>query len=144
MISLQARLITVTVLTLTAFLSGCASSSTTADNAERSAEVDVTATSEAAPETVVANGPETGAIPDLPPAQPVPPPVQPVPPAYNEDDVVWIQQRLHELGYYSGEVDGRVGHGTRDAVRAYQRDQDIDTDGQPTADLREYMWRNGG
>ncbi len=73
--------------------------------------------------------------------------VEPAPavaPAYNSEDVIWIQRRLQELGYYAGSVDGRAGKGTREAVRAYQRDQDITVDGRPTAELREYMWRNGG
>jgi len=65
-------------------------------------------------------------------------------PTYNRDDVIWIQQRLLELGYYDRSVDGSVGQATRTAVRAYQRDQDIPADGRPTAELREYMWRNGG
>ena len=63
---------------------------------------------------------------------------------YVRSDVEWIQGRLQELGYYSGEVDGAPGQGTRDAIRAYQRDQDLETDGRPTAQLREFMWRNGG
>jgi hypothetical protein len=63
---------------------------------------------------------------------------------YQREDVLWIQQRLQELGYYSGRVDGSVGMATREAVKAYQRDQDIRDDGRPTAQLREFMWRNGG
>ena len=63
---------------------------------------------------------------------------------YNREDVLWIQQRLQELGYYSGNIDGAVGSATRDAVKAYQRDQDIREDGRPTTQLREFMWRNGG
>ncbi len=63
---------------------------------------------------------------------------------YQREDVLWIQQRLQELGYYSGRIDGAVGAATRDAVKAYQRDQDIRDDGRPTAELREFMWRNGG
>lgn len=72
----------------------------------------------------------------------VKPPAKVVP--YKRDDVLWIQQRLQELGYYNGAVDGAVGAATRAAVRAYQRDQDIKDDGRPTAKLREFMWRNGG
>ena len=146
MISQQAQLTTVVVLTLTAFISGCASSSSgTTGMADGPPASDSVVKPDAANQIVVANGLESGAIPELPAAQPVVPPAsQPTNPAYNQDDVLWIQQRLQELGYYSGEVDGRVGMGTKDAVRAYQRDQDIDADGQPTTALREYMWRNGG
>jgi len=63
---------------------------------------------------------------------------------YKREDVLWIQQRLQELGYYGGNIDGAVGSATRDAVKAYQRDQDIREDGRPTTQLREFMWRNGG
>ena len=65
-------------------------------------------------------------------------------PQYDEGDVIWIQQRLKDLGYYEGPVDGAVGNATRGAVREYQRDQDVSADGQPTLELREFMWRNGG
>jgi peptidoglycan hydrolase-like protein with peptidoglycan-binding domain len=59
-------------------------------------------------------------------------------------DVVWIQERLQELGYYNGSADGAVGQATQSAVEAYQQDQGLATDGQATAELREFMWRNGG
>lgn len=65
-------------------------------------------------------------------------------PSYDKADVIWIQQRLKDLGYYDGPVDGSVGKATRGAVRDYQRDQDVTADGQPTAELREFMWLNGG
>ena len=65
-------------------------------------------------------------------------------PVWKRDDVLWIQERLQELGYYEGAVDGAVGPGTRQAIRDYQQDQDVKADGQPTAALREFMWRNGG
>ncbi len=65
-------------------------------------------------------------------------------PAYDSDDVRWIQQRLQDLGYYNGVIDGSVGSATRSAIRNYQNDQDIEADGRPTAELREFMWRNGG
>jgi len=68
----------------------------------------------------------------------------PVTPEYRKEDVIWIQGRLRELGYFSGEANGTVGEQTSSAVRAYQHDQRIETDGRPTAKLREFMWRNGG
>lgn len=89
----------------------------------------------------------------VPPAEPVAEPQvqqpesQPKPeskPRYNQDDVVWIQQRLQDLGYYDGDIDGSVGRATRAAIEEYQQEQGVQTDGLPTAKLREYMWRNGG
>ena len=77
----------------------------------------------------------------------VQPETQPIPeskPNYNQEDVVWIQQRLQDLGYYDGDIDGSVGEATRTAIEEYQLEQGVDSDGLPTAKLREYMWRNGG
>jgi len=77
----------------------------------------------------------------------VQPESQPIPeskPNYNQEDVVWIQQRLQDLGYYDGDIDGSVGEATRTAIEEYQLEQGVDSDGLPTAKLREYMWRNGG
>lgn len=36
-------------------------------------------------------------------------------------DVALMQQRLYDLGYYAGEIDGKFGLQTRTAVRAFQR-----------------------
>jgi hypothetical protein len=65
-------------------------------------------------------------------------------PEIDQGDVVWIQQRLKDLGYYNGPVDGSVGQVTRGAIKDYQRDQDVTANGLPSAELREFMWRNGG
>jgi Putative peptidoglycan binding domain len=73
---------------------------------------------------------------ELPPA--------PVKPRYKKEDVLWIQQRLEELGYYTGAIDGSYGKGTREAIKAYQADQELEQDGRPTPELRDFMWRNGG
>jgi hypothetical protein len=72
--------------------------------------------------------------------------VLPVPeqPQYDPDDVAWIQERLLDLGYYEGAIDGSAGRRTRRAIREYQVDQGIEPDGRPTAEFRDFMWRNGG
>ena len=44
-------------------------------------------------------------------------------------NVKQIQSRLRELGYYTGEIDGRPGAGTRTAVKAYQKDNGLPQDG---------------
>jgi peptidoglycan hydrolase-like protein with peptidoglycan-binding domain len=59
-------------------------------------------------------------------------------------DVVWIQRRLRDLGYYSGPVDGDAGGATRRAIRDYQTDQGLAPTGKPTPELQDFMWRNGG
>ena len=45
------------------------------------------------------------------------------------DRVTQLQQRLQELGYYQGEVDGQFGPGTREAVIAFQKNNGLDPDG---------------
>ena len=44
-------------------------------------------------------------------------------------EVKRMQQRLAELGYYSGAADGQFGGGTRTAVEAFQRQHGITADG---------------
>lgn len=45
------------------------------------------------------------------------------------EDVVKLQQRLIELGYYSGAADGIYGRGTRSAVREFQKRNSLSVDG---------------
>ena len=59
-------------------------------------------------------------------------------------DVVWIQRRLKDLGYYSGPVDGDAGGATRQAIKDYQSDQGLVVTGRPTSELQDFMWRNDG
>ena len=50
-------------------------------------------------------------------------------------DVRELQERLNELGYDSGEPDGRVGRNTRTAIRNYQRDNGLPMDGYASGQL---------
>ena len=45
------------------------------------------------------------------------------------DAVRAMQERLKELGYYNGTVDGDFGGGTEEALRLFQRQNDLDVDG---------------
>ena len=45
------------------------------------------------------------------------------------EEVRRLQERLKELGYYTGTVDGDFGGGTEEAVRLFQRQNDLDVDG---------------
>jgi hypothetical protein len=106
------------------------------DVAEAAGELAVV---EPAPEPETNPEPETAAEP-APPVAPVSRPA--VAPAAG--DVVWIQRRLKDLGYYMGPIDGDAGGATRRAIREYQADQGLTTTGLPTAELQDFMWRNGG
>lgn len=44
-------------------------------------------------------------------------------------EVIALQQRLHELGYYTTEIDGKYYEGTREAVRKFQVQHGLAADG---------------
>ncbi|MBI4395440.1 MAG: peptidoglycan-binding protein [Candidatus Omnitrophica bacterium] len=54
-----------------------------------------------------------------------------------------IQKALKGAGYYVGEVDGRIGPDSREAIRNFQRDQGLTADGvcgqQTWAKLQTYL-----
>ena len=45
------------------------------------------------------------------------------------DEVRKVQQKLKNLGYYTGNVDGIFGTQTQSAVRRFQRDKGLSVDG---------------
>lgn len=53
--------------------------------------------------------------------------------------VAEAQRRLATLGFDPGPADGKAGARTRDAVAAFQRDQNLDPDGQVTLGLIEKL-----
>jgi lipoprotein-anchoring transpeptidase ErfK/SrfK len=59
-------------------------------------------------------------------APPQPPPGQIAAPAF---DLAAVQQRLAELRYYAGPIDGRRGPATRHAVMAFQKVNGLSVDG---------------
>ena len=48
---------------------------------------------------------------------------------YTGEDVRTVQQRLKELGYYTGSVDGVYGNGSIAAVKAFQKNNGLTADG---------------
>lgn len=56
------------------------------------------------------------------------------------EDVFWLQSRLKELGYYLGSVTGQYREGTRDAVKAYQRDNKLSGKGVATKATMEHLY----
>lgn len=63
------------------------------------------------------------------------------------EEVVWLQSKLHELGFYNGSVDNVFGQETTRAVIAFQSTCGLDADGvvgeQTKRMLREYKSRGG-
>jgi peptidoglycan hydrolase-like protein with peptidoglycan-binding domain len=51
-----------------------------------------------------------------------------------------LQSRLYTLGYYSAEIDGQYGPGTRDAVTAFQRQNGLDADGIVGAETKALLF----
>ncbi len=56
------------------------------------------------------------------------------------DEVTELQTRLKELGYYSGDVDGQYGNGTKEAVRLFQQQNGLDADGLFGGDTRSALF----
>jgi membrane-bound lytic murein transglycosylase B len=60
-------------------------------------------------------------------------------PRLNKQQVQDLQRRLRALGLYSGDGDGRVGSGTREAVRQFQLRNGLIPDGYPTPALLQRL-----
>lgn len=46
-----------------------------------------------------------------------------------------LQKRLSERGYYDGKFDGRIGQGSRAAIKAFQAQAGMDQDGHPSMEV---------
>ncbi|MDH5552504.1 MAG: lytic murein transglycosylase, partial [Nitrosomonas sp.] len=55
------------------------------------------------------------------------------------DEKIELQQKMQEKGYYDDEIDGILGRGSRQAIRAYQTDHNLTIDGQPTQELLKVL-----
>ena len=60
------------------------------------------------------------------------------------DETKTIQQRLKDLGYYKGEVDGIYGNGTRAAVKSFQYDYGLAQTGEVNSTTADYLGINLG
>ena len=56
------------------------------------------------------------------------------------DEVKNLQSRLYALGYYTGEIDGQFGPGTREAVTAFQKRNGLAADGIVGGETREVLF----
>jgi len=52
------------------------------------------------------------------------------PAVLHHDDVKKLQETLRDKGYYSGQVDGRMGPQTREGIRKYQKAENLKVTGQ--------------
>ena len=59
----------------------------------------------------------------------------------SQGEKVWkLQERLTNLGYYSGDLDGQFGQGTRDAVIAFQKKNGLDPDGYAGEETQKILY----
>jgi len=52
-----------------------------------------------------------------------------------------LQKRLNALGYYEGNVDGKIGPGSRAAIRAFQAQSGLTQDGHPSKEVLTHLRR---
>ena len=52
-----------------------------------------------------------------------------------------IQQRLKNLGLYDGNIDGKIGSGTRNAIAAFQRQNAVEPTGYPSMEVLQLLRR---
>jgi len=57
------------------------------------------------------------------------------------EGVYWLQRKLKELGYYTGTVTGTFLDGTKEAVRAFQRDHKLKVNGTADVKTLEYLYQ---
>lgn len=50
-----------------------------------------------------------------------------------------LQERLSTLGYYDGKVDGRIGEGSKKAIRAFQARAGLAQDGYPSLEVLDWL-----
>ncbi len=50
-----------------------------------------------------------------------------------------LQERLSEHGYYSGKFDGKIGEGSRSAIKAFQQALGMDADGHPSMEVLQTL-----
>ena len=86
-------------------------------------------------------------LPDIPanvmeitpdPAGPTPEPVLRT--GSRGEDVKTLQGRLHDLGYYTDEIDGQFGAATKAAVIDFQRANGLETDGMVGSETKALLY----
>lgn len=62
----------------------------------------------------------------------------------DDDGVSGVQGRLTNLGFYDGAIDGRLGDDTADAIRAFQRDNNLPESGEVNQSLKDKLRQKYG
>jgi membrane-bound lytic murein transglycosylase B len=57
------------------------------------------------------------------------------------DETQELQQRLTAHGYYDGKIDGKIGQGSRQAIKAFQAGLGIEQDGHPSREVLTILRR---
>jgi len=68
----------------------------------------------------------------------------PVPIFATSKEIAEIQARLILLGYSAGQIDGVAGANTQKAIRAYQAEHKLLTDGRPSTELLQHIKESAG
>ncbi|WP_296579661.1 lytic murein transglycosylase [Phreatobacter sp.] len=63
--------------------------------------------------------------------------------ALSQQERIELQQRLAQVGLYTGNVDGKLGAGTREALQRFQARAGMPADGFPTAAMLQRLRRGG-
>ena len=53
-----------------------------------------------------------------------------------------LQKRLSAHGYYDGKSDGKIGEGSRSAIKAFQAQLGLTPDGHPSMEVLKFLRRN--
>lgn len=71
-----------------------------------------------------------------------PMPLQPLKKNDSSEAVYWMQKKLTELGYYTGKCSGTYLDGTVEAVKAFQREHNLQVTGKATVATLEKLYRD--
>ena len=55
--------------------------------------------------------------------------------AFSFEEKQELQERLSTLGYYDGKVDGKIGEGSKPAIKAFQAQAGLTQDGHPSMEV---------
>lgn len=57
----------------------------------------------------------------------------------DQDEVIELQTKLKEKGYYDGEIDGKAGGGTRKAILKFEEEAGVELQGFPSKEVLELL-----